>query len=122
GAVLAAVARYPASVFASQVSSQRERHFGKASIARIVVVPDFDAVVCVDSRSVNAQSIFAVPIIVENERQPLLWPVQDLSTEPVTPVKPGIGLPPVDNPRFNFQLVRGKPLDPDSVEEPRRVG
>src|SRR5271170_2904127 len=33
----------------------------------------------------------------------------------------GIGLPAIDNPWFDLQLVRGKPLDAEAVKEPRRV-
>src|SRR5215469_9571318 len=37
-------------------------------------------------------------------------------------VVPGVGLPSVDEPRFDLQLVGGEPLQADAIEEPWSVG
>src|SRR5208282_3977197 len=51
-------------------------------------------------------------------RDPLLRAVQNLSSQTGSVAIAGIGLPSVDEPRLNLQFVGGKPLDPDTIEEP----
>src|SRR5258708_7868036 len=68
------------------------------------------------------QGVRSISVIVEDHRQPLLRTVQYLSSETVMAVEVVIRLPSVDDPGLNLQLVRGKPLDAHSVEEPWCVG
>ncbi len=94
---------------------------------RMVVVLDFDAVVGVDAgpaqrnRS-SPQSVFAHAVVVENHGNPGLRTVQDLPTQARFCAQSAIGLPAVDDPGLDLELVSGKPLDAQSIEEPRRVG
>src|SRR5580692_12767778 len=68
------------------------------------------------------QRVFAHAVGVEDQRNPLLRPIQYLAAEARFRTVPAIGLPAVDDPWFNLQLVRGEPLNSKPVEKPRRVG
>src|SRR5262249_49321980 len=115
-----------AAIFASQVSGKREGHLVE-KVLRPVVVLDFNTVVGVDSAAAKlaiavAQRIFAKAVIVEDQGEPWLRTPQDLSAQARLAAQPAVGLPAIDDPGLDLQLVRGEPLDPDAVEEPRRVG
>ena len=115
-----------AAIFASQVSGKREGHLVEKSL-RTVVVFDFNTVVGVDAGAAKlavavAQRIFTHAVIVEDQREPGLRTPQNLSSQAGLAAQPAVGLPAIDDPGLNLQLVRGEPLDPHAVEEPGRVG
>src|SRR5215472_14283058 len=125
GAALRADKASTGSVFASQVSREGERHLVE-KLVRPVVVFDLDAVIGMNSRAAElsisvTQRVFAHTVVVGDKRQPRLRPIQDLPTQPGLAAIAAIGLPAVDDPGFNLQLVGRKPLDADAVEEPRGI-
>src|ERR1019366_9257548 len=100
-----------------------KRHLGNAAaIVRLVEIPDLDTVVGVDARAPGvAQGIGAIAVVVKDQRQPLLGTIQNLPSQTAVSIEFGVRLPSVDDPGFDLQLIRGKPLDPQAVEEPWRV-
>src|SRR5262249_37657541 len=111
---------------ASQVSGQREGYLVE-KVLRPVVVFDLNAVVGVDATAAKlaiavAKRIFAHTVIVGDQGEPGRRTPQNLSAQTRLAAQPAVGLPSVDDPRLDLKLVRGKPLDPDAVEEPGRVG
>src|SRR5262249_30900267 len=120
---LACAARAAAlPVFASRIRRDRDCHLGEACALRLVEVPYLDAIVGVKPNASRvAQGVRAVAVIVEDQRQPFLRAIQNLSPEAVVAVEPVIGLPSVDDPWLNFQFVSGEPLDSKSIKEPWSV-
>src|SRR5262245_51620853 len=115
-----------AAIFASQVSGKREGHLVE-EVLRPVVVFDFNTVVGVDAGTAKlaitvAERIFAHAVIVEDKCQPQLRTPQNLSAQAGLAAQPAVGLPSVDDPGLDLQLVGGEPLDPDAVEEPGCIG
>ena len=92
-------------------------------LVRLVVISDLDAVVGVDARAAgNTQIVRAIAVVVEDHRKPLVRTIQNLPAQPLMAVELGVGLPSVDDPGLDLQLVGGEPLNAQAVEEPRRVG
>jgi hypothetical protein len=60
-------------------------------------------------------------VVVRDDRNPLHRSIENLKPESGHAVELGIGLPAVDDPGLDLELVGGKDLDPDTVEEPRGV-
>src|SRR5262249_45789324 len=103
-----------AAVFASQVSGKREGHLVQ-KVLRPVVVFDFNTVVGVDAGTAKlaiavAQRIFAHAVIVEDQGEPWFRTPQNLSAQARLAADPAVGLPAVDDPGLDLQLVRGEPL------------
>ena len=110
------------AVLTSQVARKRKSHLVQSGVFRLIEVPHLDAVVRVDARtSRNTQRIGPHPVVVGDDRKPGLRTPQNLPSEARVTVELRVGLPSVDEPRFNLQLVGRKPLDSDTVKEPRRV-
>jgi len=57
-------------------------------------------------------------VVIAHNFKPPRGPVKNLSAKPRLAVRPGIGLPAVDEPRFDLQLGRRKPLQTHTIEEP----
>src|SRR5262249_38870687 len=115
-----------AAILASQVSGEREGHLVE-KVLRLVVVLDLNAIVGVDAGAAKlaiavAERIFAHPVVVGDNGEPWLGTPQNLSSQAWLAAQPAVGLPAIDDPGLDLQLVRGEPLDPDAVEEPGRVG
>src|SRR5262249_51402335 len=115
-----------AAILASQVSGKRKGHLVE-KVLRTVVIFDLYAVVRVDASAAKlavavAQRIFTHTVIVGDQGEPGRRTPQNLSAQARLAAQPAVGLPSVDDPRLDLQLVRGEPLDPDAVEEPGRVG
>src|SRR5215472_5808982 len=115
-----------AAILASQVSGEREGH-PVEKVLRPVVILDLDAIVRVDAGAAKlaiavAQRIFAHAVIVEDHGEPRRRTPQNLSSQSWLAAQPAVGLPSVNDPGLDLKLVRGKPLDPDAVEEPGCVG
>ena len=58
-------------------------------------------------------------VLVEYQLQPFSGHGQDLPSQTRIRVEFTVGLPPVDNLRFDVQLISGNPLDTKSIEKPR---
>src|SRR5260370_18547 len=119
-------ARDSCAVFAPQVTCEGECH-PVERLLRMVVVLDFDSVICVYARAAElavarAQRIFAHPVVIEDQREPRLRTVQNLSAQSGPAAESAVGLPSVNDPGLNFQFVGGKPLDAQPIEKPGRVG
>ena len=69
----------------------------------------------------GAQRILTHAVVVENHRNPRLGPPQNLSTQARLAAVSAIGLPAIDDPGFNLQLIGRKPLDTYAVKEPRSI-
>src|SRR5262249_34630342 len=109
-----------AAIFASQVSGKREGYLVE-KVLRPVVVFDFNAVVGVDAGAGKlaiaiAQRVFTHAVIVEDQGEPGLRTPQNLASQTWLAADPPVGLPAIDDPGLDLQLVRGKPLDADAVE------
>ena len=104
-------------------SPVRENAIFEARRFRVVVVSDLDTVVGVDAlRLGKAQIILSVAILVGDQLEPFFRHPKKLSAQARVAVVLRIGLPSVDEPGFDFQLVGGEPLNAHAVEEPRRIG
>src|SRR6202166_383356 len=89
----------------------------------VVVFPDLDTIVGVDTRSCGrSQNIRAHAIIVEYHREPGLRAPHNLAPQSGFTVEPGVGLPSINDPGLDLQLCSRKILDAQAVEEPWRVG
>ena len=109
-------------VLTAQITCQGERHLVDV-VFWIVVVFDFNAIVGVDTLDFwHSQVILSVPILIEDHRQPFLRPVQKLPSQTQVAVVLVVRLPTVNDPGLDLQLLRGKPLNSQSIEEPRCVG
>ena len=92
-------------------------------ILRVVVDLPLAAVIGVDARtSGEAGIVFAEAIVVEVEVKFPIWTPHDLAAQAAVAVVSAIGLPAVDDPGFDLQLVCHEVLDTDAVEEPGCVG
>src|SRR5579864_2116672 len=69
----------------------------------------------------DTQLIRTHSVIVEDEREPFLGDPLDLSSKARVTVELGIGLPAVDEPRLDLELISGKPLNSNAVKKPRSV-
>src|SRR5262245_6002997 len=93
----------------------------------MVVVLDLNAVIGVNATAAEAavagaQGVFTHAVIVKDQGQPRLGSPQDLPSQTWLVAEPPIGLPAVDDPRLDLQLVSREPLNSQSIEKPRRVG
>src|SRR5208337_2523059 len=80
-------------------------------------------IVCVDTLDFwQSQVILSVPILIEYELQPLPGHVQNLPSQTHVAVVLVIRLPTVNDPGLDLELVRGKPLNSQSIEKPWCVG
>ena len=64
------------------------------------------------------QVVLADGIGVEHQFEVLVRDPQDLSAESRMPVELGVGLPAVDEPGFDLQILGGPPLNASPIEEP----
>src|SRR5690349_21628278 len=88
----------------------------------MVVILHFNAVVgVIASAGRNAQRVGASPIVIREHGNPAGRAIQDLPTKSQTSVEPPIGLPAVDDPRLDLQLLSGENLDPHAGKKPWRV-
>src|SRR5580704_500990 len=112
-----------ATVLASGISSEGERHLRETAVFRIAVVSDLDTIVGVDALCLGkAQVVLAIPILVADQLEPFFRLPQKLSAQAGMAVVLCIRLPSVDEPGFDLQLVGGEPLGTNAVKEPRRIG
>src|SRR5215469_6388741 len=110
-----------AAVLASDIARQRECGLAEKSFL-IVVVLDLDTVVAVIAHAArHAERLLAKRILIAKQREPPVWPPQDLHAEARPGVEPSIRLPPIREPRLNLQMLCRKNLNAHAVEEPRRV-
>src|ERR1700735_4024034 len=68
------------------------------------------------------QIILSIPVLVRDQLKPFFRLPEKLSSQARVSVELGVGLPSVDEPGLDLNLVRGEPLNADPIEEPRRVG
>src|ERR1019366_3471090 len=104
--VLAAEGRDAIAVLAADVPGERESGAREAAPrARNVEVPDLDAVVAVEAHS--ARTVLGIPadIVVRDERDPLERAVEKLHAQAWHFVELAVGLPAVDDPRLDLELV-----------------
>src|SRR5215469_9678924 len=121
--IRAAVAGDSATVLASGVSREGERHLGDSEVSGIVVVSDLNAVVGVDALCPReAQIVLSIAILIGDDFEPLFWHPQNLSTQTGMAVELRVRLPSVDEPRFDLQLVGREPLRTNAVKEPWGIG
>src|SRR5262249_48354360 len=104
-----------ATIFAAKVSGERESHLVQ-EILWPVIVFHFNAVIGVNAApsklSISvAQRIFAHAVVVEDKRQPWFRTPENLASQSRFAAHSGIGLPAVDNPGLDLQLVCREPLD-----------
>ena len=69
----------------------------------------------------NPDGVSADAVVVGNNRHPGRRTPQNLPAQPQAAVGPRVGLPAVDNPGLDLQLLGGEDLDSHAREEPRRV-
>ena len=69
-----------------------------------------------------ANSVPADAIVIGDDGDVSVRTPVDLHSQPRTPVGRAVGLPSVDKPRFDLQLICRKYLEAHAVEKPRSVG
>src|ERR1700733_14040154 len=109
-----------AARFAAFVPGEREPHPMHQFIGILPILPPH-RIVLVDTRTVGAERILAKTVGIPDEVEVGGRPPEDLSANARATVELAVGLPAVDEPGFEFQLVRREPLGTETGEEPRRV-
>lgn len=111
------------SELAPRIAGQPECDLCDPVTFRPVEPSHLDAVVGVNLLSVRKPGIILSEcVLVEHQFQPLLGHVQNLASRTGIRVVLTIRIATVDKPRFDLQLISGKPLDTNSIEKPGRVG
>src|SRR6266849_9901984 len=88
----------------------------------MVVILHFNAVVgVIASAGRNAQRVGSSPVIVREDGKPAGGAIQDLPTKSQPAIESTVGLPSVDDPRLDLQLLGGKYLNAQACEKPRSV-
>src|ERR1700716_964022 len=88
----------------------------------MVVILYFNAVVgVIASAGRNTQRVRTCPIIVRKNRKPTSRAIQNLATKSEPAIEAPVGLPSIDDPGFNLQLLSGEHLDAHAGKKPRRV-
>ena len=91
--------------------------------SRFVEIFDLDAVVGVDAAALRyVEVVVTKAVIVGNDVHPGPRGPLDLSSQTLSRIGRGVGLPSIDNPRLDLQMGRGENLDPQALEKPWRVG
>ena len=117
------MAAHAAAELAAQIAREGERHLVDAELAGFVVILDFDAVVGMDAAAVRSiQVIVAKTIVIGDDVHPGKRSVFNLPSEALPRIGRRVGLPSVDDPRLNLQMVRGENLYSHALEKPGRVG
>ena len=88
---------------------------------RFIVVLPLHAVVSVNAFSIGNARRIGAPVIVRQDRQRAVRSPQDLTADAGGMIELAIRLPPVDDPRLDFEFVARKNLHAHAVEEPWRV-
>src|SRR6266852_7443370 len=88
----------------------------------MVVILHFNAVVgVIASASGNAQCVGSSPVVVREQGKPAGGAIQDLPTKSEPPIESSVGLPSIDDPRLDLQLLGRKYLNAQACEKPRSV-
>src|ERR1700719_3935933 len=88
----------------------------------MVVILDFDTVVgVIASTGGNAQRVGSGPVVVRKHGKPTGGAIQYLPTKPEPAIESSVGLPSVDDPGLDLQLLGGKYLNAQPCEKPRSV-
>src|SRR6516162_4124365 len=110
---------HAAAGFAARVTRQAEGHLVQ-ELFRTIVVLDFDAVVGVIASAVgNSNRVSTDAVVVGDNRKPRSRPPEDLTAKSQSSIRTRVGLPPVDNPGLDLQLLRREYLDSHAGEKPR---
>src|SRR5579863_347956 len=114
-------ATHATAVFTSHIAGEREGGLAQ-EVLRMVVVFDLKAIVgVIPNPTGSVQRIFAQGVLIAENRQPPIWAPQYLPANSQSTVEPAVGLPSIDNPRFNLQMRRGENLHSHTVKKPRRI-
>src|SRR6266853_1243522 len=88
----------------------------------MVVVLHFDTIVgVIAGAGGNAQRVGSSPVVVREDGKPADGAVQDLPAKSEPAIESTVGLPSVDDPRLDLQLLGGKYLNAHACEKPRSV-
>src|SRR5580658_8102180 len=114
-------AAHTTAALATHVAGERESGLAQERI-RMVEILVLDAVVCViPSTAWNTKRVFTVAILIAENLQFACRSPENLSPKTGPIVEAPIGLPSIDDPGFDLQLLRWEPLYAYAREEPWRV-
>ena len=104
-------AGHAGAVFATRVGSNRDRSLADPRIGGVVVKAVFETVVGVEAgAAVDAEVILTVAVIVGNDVDAVGRGPFDLSAEARLGAETRVGLPAIDEPGFDLQVLRGNCL------------